>query len=182
MSTEPAASSWAELATPDRPTVDASSRELPSCIDGVEVRRPATHADHRGALTPVVDVRDAFWAEPIVYAYRFTVLPGRIKGWAMHEQQTDRYIHVTGSVRVVLLDGRQASPTHQTIEKIHLRDRAPGLVLLPAGIWHATQNWGTTEAHVVNLPTRPYDPDHPDKLRIDPHSGAIAFDWSLRDG
>jgi dTDP-4-dehydrorhamnose 3,5-epimerase len=110
------------------------------------------------------------------------VLPGRIKGWGMHELQTDRYVHITGSVRVVLFDGRQASPTADGIIEVHLTDRAPGLISIPPGVWHATQNWGSTEAHLVNLPTRPYDADYPDKFRIDPHSGAIPFDWSLRDG
>ena len=93
----------------DRPTVDADSHELPSGIDGVEVRRLTTHADARGALTPVVDIRDPFWDAPIVYSYRFSILPGRIKGWGMHELQTDRYFIVSGSVRVVLFDGREDS-------------------------------------------------------------------------
>jgi hypothetical protein len=44
------------------------------------------------------------------------------------------------------------------------------------------QNWGETDARVLNFPTRPYDPAKPDKLRIDPHSGVIPFDWELRDG
>jgi hypothetical protein len=33
---------------------------------------------------------------------------------------------------------------------------------------------------VVN--TRPCDHADPDKYRIDPHSGEIPFDWTLRDG
>jgi hypothetical protein len=34
----------------------------------------------------------------------------------------------------------------------------------------------------MNFPTRAYDAAAPDKFRIDPHSGAIPFDWSLPDG
>ena len=133
-------------------------------------------------LTPVVDVRDSFWVEPIVYGYRFTVLPGRIKGWGMHELQTDRYVFVSGEIRVILFDGRPDSDTTESIVQIHLTDRTPGLIKIPPGVWHASQNWGSSEAHVLNLPTRAYDPEHPDKRRIDPHSGAIPFDWSLPDG
>lgn len=176
------APSWALTAAPDQPTVDNSSRELPTRIDGVVVRRLTSHADHRGALTPVIDAREPFWAEPIVYAYRFTILPGRIKGWAMHELQMDRYVYVAGDIRVVLFDGRTGSPTAEAIVEVHFTDRTPGLVSIPPGVWHAAQNWGSTEAHVLNLPTKAYDPDRPDKSRIDPHSEAIPFDWSLRDG
>jgi dTDP-4-dehydrorhamnose 3,5-epimerase len=35
---------------------------------------------------------------------------------------------------------------------------------------------------VINLPTRPFDRANPDKYRVDPHSGAIPFDFGLRDG
>ena len=116
------APSWVRSAALDRPTVDTSSRELAPLIDGVEVRRLTTHADHRGVLTPVVDVRDSFWVEPIVYGYRFTVLPGRIKGWGMHELQTDRYVFVSGEIRVILFDGRPDSDTTESIVQIHLTE------------------------------------------------------------
>ena len=171
-----------DAAVRDLPTVDAESRELRAGIDGVEIRRLTTHADPRGILTPVLDGRDSFWAEPIVYSYRFSILPGRIKGWGMHERQTDRYFVVTGSVRVVLFDGRAESPTAGSFVEASFTDRTPGLVKIPPGVWHADQNWGDTEAHIVNFPTAPYDPVRPDKYRIDPHSGVIPFDWSIRDG
>jgi len=171
-----------EGALRDRPTVDADSHELPAGIDGVEVRRLTTHADARGALTPVVDIRDPFWDEPIVYSYRFSILPGRIKGWGMHELQTDRYFIVSGSVRVVLFDGREDSRTSGAIVEANFTDRTPGLVKIPPGVWHADQNWGDVEAHVLNFPTRAYDPDRPDKFRIGPHDGTIPFEWAISDG
>jgi dTDP-4-dehydrorhamnose 3,5-epimerase len=166
----------------DRPTVDTRFQELPSDIEGVEVKRLTTHADPRGALTPVLDSRDPFWSEPVVYSYRVSILPGRIKGWGMHELQTDRYFIVCGSVRVVLFDGREGSSTAGSLLEVDFTDRTPGLVKIPPGVWHADQNWGETEAHLVNFPTRPYDPENPDKYRIDPHSGVIPYDFSIRDG
>ena len=172
----------AAAARRDRPTVDADSKELGLGIAGVEVKRLTIHADPRGIMTPVIDTRDSFWDEPIVYAYRFSILPGRIKGWGMHDLQTDRYFIVSGSVRVALFDGRQDSPSAGSIVQVNFTDRTPGLVKIPPGVWHADQNWGETEAQVVNFPTRPYDPDNPDKYRIDPHGGAIPFDWSIPDG
>jgi dTDP-4-dehydrorhamnose 3,5-epimerase len=172
----------AEAAVRDRPTVDATSSELSPGIDGVEIRRLTIHADPRGMLTPVFDTRDPFWVDPIVFAYRFSILPGRIKGWGMHELQTDRYFMVSGDVRVVLFDGRPDSLSSGSIAVINFTDRTPGLVKIPPGVWHADQNWGQTEAHIVNFPTRPYDTDHPDKFRIDPWSDVIPFDWSLPDG
>ena len=166
----------------DRPTVDASGRELAPQIEGVALRRLSRLADHRGSLAEVLDVREAFWSEPIVYAYEFTIRPGRIKGWGMHELQTDRYLVSGGELRVVLYDGRSESETHGRIEQFFFTPATAGLLSIPPGVWHADQNWGDTEARIINFPTRPYDPEHPDKYRIDPHSGMIPFDWQLRDG
>lgn len=163
-------------------TVDSEGRRLAPPIDGVVVKRLTVHLDHRGDLAPFLDGRDPFWAEPVVYAYRISINPGVIKGWGMHEHQADRYLAADGRVRVVLFDGRRDSPTAGELAELQFGERNPGLVLIPPGVWHADQNWGDAPAHIVNFPTRAYDPEHPDKFRIDPHSGVIPFDWTLRDG
>ena len=61
-----------------------------------------------------------------------------------------------------------------------MRRRRPWCGSRP-GVWHADQNTGDVDAAILNFPTRAYDREDPDKHRIDPHSGEIPFDWSLRD-
>jgi dTDP-4-dehydrorhamnose 3,5-epimerase len=149
-------------------------------IDGVVLLRLSTHVDHRGSLTPIMG-DPGFWAEPVVHAYRITIEPGRIKGWGLHRQQTDRYFLAQGSVRVVVYDGRVGSPSHERFDQFYFDERTPSLLRIPPGVWHADQNVGEHEVAIVNFPTRAYDPEQPDKFRIDPHSGEIPFDWALRD-
>jgi dTDP-4-dehydrorhamnose 3,5-epimerase len=165
----------------DAPSVDAESSSVQR-IEGVEIARLAPHVDHRGSLVEVVNFAHSFWDEDVVYAYCIMIRPGRIKGWGMHKRQSDRYFLVSGSVRVVLYDGRDESSTAGSFEIHNLTREAPSLLLIPAGVWHADQNWGDGDAFIMNFPTRPYEPADPDKYRIDPHSGEIPFDWSLRDG
>ena len=124
----------------------------------------------------------AILGEPIVYAYLFSIRPGRIKGWGMHERQTDRYAVLAGDVRVVLYDDRPRSPTRGQFCQFYFTDAVRGLVRIPPGVWHADQNFGPREAMVMNFPTRPYNRAKPDKRRLDPHSNAIPFDWALHDG
>lgn len=157
-------------------------RELTAPIEGVIVERPPVHSDSRGALIPFFDPDSAIWSEPVVYAYCFTIRPGRIKGWGMHERQLDRYFVARGHVRVALYDGREDSPTSGVLHEIYFTPESAGSVCIPPGVWHADQNWGRSDAIVINFPTRVYDPDDPDKHRIDPHAGVIPFDWSIRDG
>jgi dTDP-4-dehydrorhamnose 3,5-epimerase len=165
----------------DAPTVTSTGQRL-ARIEGVEIARLAPLPDHRGSLTEVLNATGAFWREPVVHAYLFTIRPGRIKGWGMHKKQADRYLGVRGTVRVVLFDGRVESPTHGGYDQYFLGEELPSLVRIPAGVWHADQNVGTGDAAILNFPTVAYDPDEPDKYRIDPHSGEIPFDWDALDG
>ncbi len=166
----------------DEATVDTAGRRLATGIEGVQLRMLGPlQADHRGSLLEVIDLRDDFWKEPIVYAYRITVRPERIKGWGLHKLQSDRYVTLSGRLRVVLFDGRVDSPTHGLFSEFQFTDETPGLLLIPPGVWHADQNTGDRDAVLLNFPTRAYDHEHPDKYRIDPSSGEIPFDWTLKN-
>ena len=146
----------ARAAVRDHPTVDAESKELGQGSKA-SVERLTTHADPRGLLSPVIDIRHSFWDEPIVYAYRFSILPGRIKGWGMHDLQTDRYFVVSEDVRVVLFDGRENSPTAGSIVQVNFTDRTPGLVKIPPGSGTLTRTGGKRSAR-RQLPHPPIRP------------------------
>jgi dTDP-4-dehydrorhamnose 3,5-epimerase len=166
----------------DAPMLDADGRPVDEGIEGVELVRLTSHEDHRGVLTEVFNPEMEFWSEPIVYSYFISVRPGRIKGWGMHRLQADRYFVASGCVRVVLFDGRTDSPSYERFAQFHFTDATRGLLRIPPGVWHADHNWGDVDAQIVNFPTHPFDKKNPDKYRIDPHSGEIPFDWSLKDG
>ena len=166
----------------DEPTVTRAGEALPAPIAGVVVERLRMHADHRGRLMQCYDPAHPFWSDgPIVWAYNFTIRPGRIKGWGMHKRQVDRYLVLDADMRAVLYDGREDSPTFGRIHEVHFTRATPGLLRIPTGVWHADHNWGDSEAMAVNFPTAAYDAGQPDKYRIDPRSGEIPFDFTLRD-
>jgi dTDP-4-dehydrorhamnose 3,5-epimerase len=168
------------------PRVDEARDDAPDAvtarrIDGVKLARVPGHHDHRGALFPFLDFGNPFWADPVVHGYLFTIRPGRIKGWGMHRRQADRYVVVSGDLRTVLYDGREGSPTRGAFAQVHFTRGTEGLLHIPPGVWHATQNYGRTLGRVFNLPTHRFDPADPDKYRIGVDSGEIPFDWRLPD-
>ena len=85
-----------DVAKRDRPTVDAQGRELGESIEGVIfiVSHPwpiiAAPSCPFSMCATVLD-------RAIVYGYEIMIRPGRIKGWGMHEQQTDRYLVAAGN-------------------------------------------------------------------------------------
>lgn len=167
--------------TPDRPRTEEPDQAVARTINGVRIERVAGHHDHRGTLYPYLDLERPFWSEPVVYGYLFTLRPGRIKGWGLHKKQADRYFVMSGNLRVVLHDGREESPDRGKFCELFFTPASPGLLHIPPGVWHATQNWGKSLGRVANFPTVRFDPADPDKYRTDPHTGSIAFDWGLRD-
>src|SRR5829696_4694164 len=115
----------AAAARRDQPTVTRDGEARPTPIHGVIVERTGMHADARGALVPFMDARELFWSEPVVYAYCFSIRPGRIKGCGMHEHQTDRYFVPFGHVRVALFDGRDGSPTVGAQHEVYFTPETP---------------------------------------------------------
>jgi len=168
--------------TRDAPRYEDPDRVMARKVAGVVIERIAGYHDQRGSLVPFMDFTNPFWSEPIVHGYEFTVRPGRIKGWGMHKRQSDRYYVHAGDLRVVLYDGREGSPTKGSFCQFFFTEKGYGLLQIPPGVWHATQNWGTTLGRILNFGTVRFDPKDPDKARIDPHSGVIPFDWALHDG
>lgn len=161
----------------DTATVTASGSSLATSIDGVVTLSPVNHVDHRGRVFEVYNARDdLFWAKPVVFCYAFSVRPAQTKGWGLHEHKDDRYTLLSGEVLTVLYDARTDSPTHGTVQKVTLTGEAVRSVLIPAGVWHANVNLGTSEAFLVNHPTQPYVHSAPDRVLLPWDTDEIPVD------
>jgi dTDP-4-dehydrorhamnose 3,5-epimerase len=165
-----------ERAAKDTATVTREVEPLQDQIAGVEIRRPPTHADHRGTITEIYDVRWEFAEDdPLVYVYHVTVTPGQVKGWVLHARQNDRMFVYGGVLKVVLYDARSDSPTHGQLNISHFGTHDRALLSIPAGVWHAVKNVGAQDASFVNLPSRPYEHDDPDKYRLPLDNDVIPY-------
>jgi dTDP-4-dehydrorhamnose 3,5-epimerase len=93
----------------------------------------------------------------------------------MHLDQNDRLFLHSGVLRVVLYDARTDSETHGCLNVLHFGEHDRALVRIPAGVWHAVLNVGEREGAFVNLPSRPYRHDDPDKYRLPPDNDVIPY-------
>jgi dTDP-4-dehydrorhamnose 3,5-epimerase len=142
-------------------------------IDGMEVRetRPVPHED--GHVTEIARVSWGILSQPVVQVHMTTTMAGRVRAWGLHQKSTDRLFVVNGLVRIVLFDGRLHSPTHGRFTELTLSEKNPALVTVPPDVYHGWKNIGTTEAIVINMPTRVYQYDEPDALDL-PWDGDLA--------
>lgn len=145
--------------------------------EGAKLQRIITHTDDRGTVFELLDPRSELSDDPIVFSYCFTIRPGVVKGWGLHERHEDRYALLFGELEVVLYDERPGSPTEGLVAKVVLSEHDRQALVIPRGVWHADRNIGQRDAVVVNFPTIQYDRDAPDKLRLPLDSPRIPYSF-----
>lgn len=160
----------------DHATVTKDGTAIATMIDGVRIGKPPIHTDHRGRVFEIYQGHGEYWTEPIVYCYAFTVRPGQVKGWGLHERKTDRYTLIAGELLSILYDPRIDSPTHEMVQRVMLTEQGARNLTIPVGVWHMNINVGTHEALLINHPTEVYHHDEPDRLLLPWNTSEIPVD------
>ncbi|MCL6581676.1 MAG: dTDP-4-dehydrorhamnose 3,5-epimerase family protein [Firmicutes bacterium] len=150
-------------------------------IDGVRVKRLQVIPDERGRVMEMLRRDDDLFLG-FGQAYLTTAYPGVTKAWHYHERQTDNFVVVGGMAKLVLYDEREDSPTRGLVNEFFLGVHNPLLVQVPPRVWHGFKCVSETECLAINFPTEPYDYEHPDEHRLDPHGSHIPYEWGRRDG
>jgi dTDP-4-dehydrorhamnose 3,5-epimerase len=65
------------------------------------------------------------------------------------------------------------------LNKFTVTERNRSLVVIPRGVYHALENVGNGEAVFINLPTRAYNHENPDKYRLPLKNPLIPFDFGV---
>ena len=166
----------------DRQTVTPEGATIAPLLHGMSLHRSPTHTDDRGTLTEILDPRWGWHPDPITYVYYMTERPGHAKGWGLHKEHEDRYFLIRGELELVTYDVRPDSPTRGQICRLALSERDHFVVNIPAFVWHGSRNLGTSDAIVVNMPTKAFEHEDPDKYRLPIHSPLIPYSFGDTPG
>ena len=148
------------------PTVTAAGTTADlDLIDGLSVTPLVSSDDDRGSLVELLTTRDAA-IEPIVHVYQVLSEPGSVRAWVYHRHQFDRLAFTMGSFEVALYDVRPGSPTARRLNVFALGAARPALMRIPPYVVHGVRNTSSEMSSFVNLPTRAYRHDTPDKVRL----------------
>jgi len=102
--------------------------------------------------------------------------PGVVKAWHRHARQTDFWLCVRGHIKAgVWRDGE--SWAWLTV----LGEKAPGILVIPPGLWHGAATVGPEPAGLVYFVTHAYDAQKPDEDRR-AHDSVSGFPWGIRHG
>ncbi|MGC8873372.1 MAG: dTDP-4-dehydrorhamnose 3,5-epimerase family protein, partial [Chloroflexia bacterium] len=92
----------------------------------------------------------------------------------------DYFCAIAGMIQVPLYDLREDSPTYGELNEFFMGEHNPMLLKIPAGVAHGYKTLGTTPSLLLNFPTRPYDHEHPDELRLPWNTDRIPYSWETR--
>lgn len=143
-------------------------------IAGVEVVPLRRIPDQRGTVYHMLKVTDPHFLQ-FGEIYFSTVYRGATKAWKRHLRVTLNYACVSGRVKVVLCDSRDASPTTGVVMEIFLGPDNHSLVVIPPGIWSGFAGMSDPLAIVANCATEPHDPTEVERLA--PATASVPYRW-----
>ena len=150
-------------------------------IHDVRVRNLKVIPDERGRLMEMLRADDDLFRK-FGQVYLTTAYPGVVKAWHFHKIQWDHFVCVRGTMKVVLYDSRENSPTRGEVNEFFLGDHRPVLLQIPPLVYHGFKCVSDFEAIIINTPTEVYNYKEPDEFRVDPHSNDIPYKWARKDG
>ncbi len=150
-------------------------------IKGVEIKRLKVIPDERGRLMEILRVDDEIFSK-FGQVYMTTTYPQVVKAWHAHQRQDDHVTAVSGMIKLVLYDDRVGSPTRGEINEFFIGIHNPLLIKIPRGVMHGWKCISEDEAMIINVVTEPYHYEHPDEIRLDPHTNHIPYRWGRKDG
>lgn len=159
----------------DQQSITQEGKLTQELIEGVKIRMAKTITDDRGTVCEIFNPAWDFHPDPLVFIYQVTIRPGKIKGWVKHTTYDDRSFISKGTIKVVLFDDREDSPTYKKLTVHYFDDHNRGLIIIPKGVIHALQNVGSEDAYFYNMPTKAYNHADPDKYRYPLDSAKIPY-------
>lgn len=148
-------------------------------IDGVATVALRELADEYGAVLHMLR-NDAPDFIKFGECYFSEVLPGAIKAWKLHREQTQNLAVPVGRVRLVIYDDRAGSSTRGSLQVQTLgRPDAYLRVQIPPGLWYGFACMGSTPALLANCADLPHDPTESERKSVfDP---SIPYDWQIQN-
>lgn len=151
-------------------------------IDGVKIIPLRKIPDERGTIMHGVRADDAYnrILNNFGEVYFKKLYKGVINGWHVHETLILNYICISGMIKLVLYDLRESSSTYRQLQEIFFGDDNYCLVHIPPGIANGSK--GVTHPYSIfcNIASEPHNSNIKYK-RIDPESGEIPYNWSVKN-
>lgn len=143
-------------------------------IHGVSLSPLQRFTNDQGAVSRMLRVTDPVFST-FGEIYFSSVPAGMQKDWRLHNSLTMNLAVPVGTVRFVLFDPRDDSPTRGTMAHYEIGDENYQLLSVPNGIWMTFANQRSEVALIANCATEPHDPN--EVIRRAADDPPVPFSW-----
>lgn len=152
----------------------------PALIQGVRIDPLTVWPDDRGFFLELHRLKTGLVADfpPTAQISAALSYPGTIKAFHYHLDQTDCWNPMLGMFQVALVDLRLESPTFGRRNTIYTGQLKPWQILIPPGIAHGYKIVSHTDATLVYLTDKTYNPA--DEGRIAHNDPSLNYDWETQ--
>ena len=148
---------------------------LKSEIDGVVISELRQILDDRGAVLHMLR-NDAKDFSSFGECYFSEVVPGAVKAWKRHTEQTQNLAVPVGRVRLVIYDERSGSATSGRLQILELgRPDSYVRVQIPPNLWYGFTCLSEVPALLANCADMPHEQAESEHTPID--STRIPYRW-----
>ena len=159
----------------DKQTVRPGGEMVRGLIDGVSIKEMPNIVTRNGLTSEVFRNEWGLTPRPIVHMIYATLRANAISAWHYHKLQTDHIFVTQGTIKLVLFDNREDSPTAEMVNVFHLSRFRPTTIVIPPYIVHGLQNLDASDSGFINFFDREYQYDDPDDYRLPLDSPLIPF-------
>jgi dTDP-4-dehydrorhamnose 3,5-epimerase len=150
-------------------------------IAGVRLSPYSVWPDDRGYFQEIIRIGKGAagsFPAPSTQISAALSLPGTIKAFHYHLQQTDYWAVVSGLLQVALVDLRPDSPTFGLRNTLYIGPMRPWQILIPPGVGHGYKVVSRESVVLVYVTDRNYNPE--DEGRIGYNNPAINYNWETQ--
>jgi len=143
-------------------------------IDGVKIIPLKQIKDERGMVMHMLRA-DAAHFKGFGEIYFSVVNLGTIKAWKRHKKMTQSFAVPQGSIKLVIFDDRNDSPTKGQLQEIVIGIDAYQLVQIPPMLWYGFTAQGDVPALIANCADMMHDPGESEAVA--PAESSIPYQW-----
>lgn len=148
---------------------------LSELIDDVVLTELKQFSDERGTLLHMLRNDDPIFTT-FGECYFSEVLPGAVKAWKLHHNQTQNFSVPVGRIKLVIYDNRKNSISNGNLQYVNLgRPDSYFRIMIPPGLWYGFTCISEMPALLVNCADIPYDPQESEIRMLDDIS--IPHKW-----
>ncbi len=142
-------------------------------IEGVSIKELRSNLDKVGLTLDIWGDEDP--PGPLCASSCRMLFPGMLEAWVNRREAAERIACLEGTIKLVLCDRREGSPTHDEVMELFLGEYRFREVIVPPGVLRGWKTVGDRTALVFLA----LEGGSADAFSLTPDEAGVPYDWDI---